>query len=449
MTLFTTAQAASYLGISQQTVSRLAKNGNLQFELIGARKAFPLESLEAYTESNNLTQAPSDHVAIQENKEEITAVSFFSGALGLDLGMEKAGIHSSLYCENDIKCRMTINSNRPAPALLGDINSLTAEDIFKYSKISPARGIDVMFGGPPCQAFSTAGARRAFDDARGNVFLKYLELADTIRPKYLVIENVRGLLSTAYPLVKGGEPQHGGAMAMVLKRLKKMGYTASFNLYNAANFGAPQIRERVVIIAKREGSPVKWLTPTHSQDPSWGLPNWETFKDATKSLGTECHYIQFPEKRLKYFTYLSEGQYWRNLPKDLQEEAMGKAYKLSGGKTGFYRRIWFDRPCPTLVTSPTMPATDLCHPTEERPLSIEEYKAVQGFPKSWVFRGDLSDIYKQIGNAVPIALGEAIGKAILNDMNGIQSEDTTDYSTFPYSRYKHTSDKTWSMPTTD
>ena len=120
---------------------------------------------------------------------------------------------------------------------------------------------------------------------------------------------------------------------------------------------------------------------------------------------------------------------------------MGKAYALSGGKTGFYRRISFDRPCPTLVTSPTMPAADLCHPTEDRPLAVEEYRRVQGFPDDWRICGDVMDAYRQIGNAVPVALGEAIGRAIRADMAGRVADPR--FEGFPYSRYKRTSDQTW------
>lgn len=398
-----------------------------------------------YLADNNLAKAPSDHPRRDGEEPAITAVSYFSGAMGLDLGMEQMGIKALLLCENDLKCRMTIDSNRPDAALLGDINAVTADDVFRMAKISRERGVDVMFGGPPCQAFSTAGARRAFNDARGNVFLKYLDLAGEIRPKYLVIENVRGLLSTAYPTVEGGEPVRGGALRIVLDKLAAMGYAVSFNLYNAANFGAPQIRERVVIIAKRDVTkPVVWLTPTHSDDAAWGLPRWKTLRDAVDDIeaGPQT-YQQFPEKRLRFFRMLKEGQYWKHLPVELQEEAMGKAYRLTGGKTGFYRRLSFDKPCATLVTSPTMPATDLCHPTEDRPLSVEEYRRVQGFPDDWVFRGDVHDMYRQVGNAVPVALGAAIGRAILDDMNGTSKAER--YLDFPYSRYKAVSQTSWNL----
>ncbi len=434
------SEAARIVGVTPQTITKGVRSGEIKAEKVGRSWVIRRDEVESYLTKNNLAPEPEDHPIIEKQPGPV-ALSFFSGALGLDLGMEKAGIRASLLCENDRKCRMTIDSTRPKPALIGDVTKYSSAEIFKMAGIKDGH-VDVMFGGPPCQAFSTAGARRAFDDARGNVFLKYIELAAEIKPTYLVIENVRGLLSTAYPLESGGMPVKGGALRVILNRLKKAGYTVSFNLYNAANFGAPQIRERVVLIGKLGKDKVGYLTPTNSNDPAFGLPRWVTFGDAVKGLNDDQHAAEFPEKRLKYFKMLREGQYWKDLPADIQPEAMGKSYKLGGGKTGFYRRIRFDRPCPTLVTSPTMPATDLCHPTEDRPLSVEEYKRVQGFPDDWAIRGNLSDVYRQVGNAVPVALGEAIGKAILADMagNGPRQVDS-----FPYSRYRKTSDRTWQV----
>lgn len=443
--LLTGKQASEYMGVSQSVITRLANIGKLHPRLVGSRRIYMIEDLDSYLRENNLTSAPRDHERTTTDLPEITAISFFSGAGGLDYGMELAGIRSLLYCENNRECRMTLNQNRPNAALIGDISKVTPDEVLKMAKIPEERGVDIMFGGPPCQAFSTAGARRAFNDARGNVFLSYLELAKQLRPRYLVIENVRGLLSTPYPLREDGDPVHGGALKIILERLRNMGYAYSFNLYNAANFGAPQIRERVVIIAKRDGRRMPWLTPNHSDDSSWGLPRWVTFRDAVASIESrEQHYVQFPAKRLKYFEMLHEGQCWTSLPKKFQAEAMGKAYDLPGGKTGFYRRIQWDRPSPTLVTSPTMKATDLCHPSQLRPLSVEEYRAVQGFPDEWKIAGNLSDIYRQVGNAVPVALGKAIGRAILDDMSG--NEIDPRWENFPYSRYNHTSDLTWSEP---
>ena len=98
------------------------------------------------------------------------------------------------------------------------------------------------------------------------MFLKYLELASEIKPTYLVIENVRGLLSAPYAVERHGQPVKGGALHVILRKLEEAGYSVSFNLYNAANFGAPQIRERVVLIGKRGESKAPYLTPTHECD---------------------------------------------------------------------------------------------------------------------------------------------------------------------------------------
>lgn len=447
--LLTKIDAAERLGVSASVITRLINEKSLEYVNVGKRQAILPESVRTYLERTNRIPAPSDKQYAARELPNLINLSFFSGAGGLDLGFERAGIPSIFYCENYREARMTLAKNRPEAALSGDITTLDAATVRELSGIGD-RDVDVMSGGPPCQAFSTAGARRAFADPRGNVFLKYLSLANDLRPRYLIIENVRGLLSTPYPLSPGSEPVKGGALHLILQQLNEMGYQTSFNLYNAANYGAAQIRERVVLVAKRDGSPMPWIKPTHSDIPAlqekFGLKPWRTFKDIVDNLpeGIEHHHTQFPEKRLEYFKKLKGGEYWSSLPVADQKKAMGKAYELTGGRTGFYRRISFDRPSPTLVTSPTMPATDLCHPTELRPLSIEEYKAVQGFPTDWWIAGSLTDIYKQVGNAVPVELGEAIGRAVLEDMQG-NSEDNDEFMDFPFSRYRNTNQFTWSV----
>ena len=383
-----------------------------------------------------------DHERLSDAIPDIVALSFFSGAMGLDIGMENGGIGALLACECNKYCRMTITKNRPDIALIGDINNYSVEEILKLAKIQKNKNVDVIFGGPPCQAFSTAGARRAFNDDRGNVFLRYIQIVEEIRPTYVVIENVRGLLSAPYPYGDVEEPIKGGALCVILNRLHAAGYTVSFELYNAANFGAPQIRERVVIIGKLGSEEkVQYLSPTHDENGEYGLKKWVTFSEAVKDIeNKEQHYIEFPECRLKYYRMLKDGQYWKDLPPDIQVEAMGAKLNMGGGKTGFFRRISSNRPSPTLVTNPTMPATDLCHPFEDRPLSVEEYKKIQGFPDDWEICGSILEQYRQIGNAVPIKLGEAISKTIIADMNG---ENLPHYDAFSYSRYKNTSDITW------
>lgn len=440
--LLTAGEVAKKLKVTVQSVRLLIKNGMLNAERVGNQWLTSIEDLNEYIEKNDVVIEPDDHERLSDDIPEIVALSFFSGAMGLDIGMKNGGIDALLACEFNKACRMTIAKNKPEIGLIGDITDFTAEEILKMAKIPEGRKVDVIFGGPPCQAFSTAGKRKAFDDERGNVFLKYLSIISEIKPTYVVIENVRGLLSTPFKYKDIEEPIKGGAMMIILDKLKEIGYTVSFNLYNAAYFGAPQIRERVVIIGKLGGGKVSYLQPTHNEEGTDGLKAWRTLRDAFDDnlpMNVEHHFIEFPEKRLKYYRILKEGQYWKDLPLDLQKEALGKSFYLGGGKTGFLRRLSYSRPSPTLVTNPTMPATDLAHPTEDRPLSVEEYKSIQEFPESWKVCGGILDQYKQIGNAVPVKLGEAIAKTIIDDMNGIKYENTG----FSYSRYKNTDEISW------
>jgi DNA (cytosine-5)-methyltransferase 1 len=233
----------------------------------------------------------------------------------------------------------------------------------------------------------------------------------------------------------------GGALHFVIERLKSSGYSVSFNLYNSANFGTPQKRERVIMICSRDGTKVSYLEPTRSENGHEGLPKWKTFRDAVKDLDASNHtHLSFPEKRLKYYRLIEEGKNWKSLPLDLQKEALGKSFYAGGGKTGFLRRLAWDKPSPTVVTHPAMPATDLAHPEEDRPLSVQEYKRIQEFPDDWEICGSLINQYKQLGNAVPVSLGYAVGVTILKHMFG---ESIKDYPGFKYSRYKNTDDAAW------
>ena len=127
--------------------------------------------------------------------KKIKALSFFTGAMGLDIGLEKSGIEIVLACDSEKFIRETIKANNPKLKVLEDINKYSANDIRKAAGFKKNEKIDLMVGGPPCQAFSTAGKRLSINENRGVVFIKYLELIKKLNPTYFVIENVRGLLS--------------------------------------------------------------------------------------------------------------------------------------------------------------------------------------------------------------------------------------------------------------
>jgi len=441
--------AAKQLNISEQRVRTLCRQNELKSHKFGNSWLIDNESLSEYGLKTSHTIA-EDHPAYNVKSKKPIALSFFSGAMGLDLGIEKSGFDIRLACEVDRFCRQTIAINKPNSALLTDINNYSAQDIRIEAGLTKTDDIALIMGGPPCQAFSTAGKRKGFSDDRGNVFLKYLDLCLELKPKYFVIENVRGLLSCpmehrphdmrgeGFPELSEDELK-GGALNYIINRLEDSGYGYSFNLYNSANFGTPQIRERVIIVCSRDGRKPPYLMPTHSEDSSYGLPKWNILKDCIGDI-TKHDHLNFPEKRLKYYRILTNGQNWKSLPIDLQKEAMGKSYYSGGGKTGFLRRLAWEKPAPTLVTHPAMPATDLAHPEEDRPMSVQEYKRIQEFPDNWVLAGPLVQQYKQVGNAVPIGLGYAVGNLIMNLIKGIGS---IPIEGFKYSRYKKTSDQEW------
>jgi DNA (cytosine-5)-methyltransferase 1 len=450
-------ETSELLSCSEQYVRKLLRYGEISGERISSRWIVASESVHEYRcqGTENRTVVP-DHGRRSLSKPTLKALSFFSGCMGLDLGLEKEGIKVLLACEVDPAARKTIETNRPDMALIGDIRDYSAATIREKAGLSPTEEIDVIVGGPPCQAFSSAGKRQGFNDERGNVFLTFIDLIIELRPRFAVIENVRGLLSAPLQhrphemrgdncLSLSQEEQRGGALLFITRRLREAGYSVSFNLYNAANFGSPQQRERVVIACSRDGEKLPYLTPTHSEKELYGLPKWRTLREVLEGISKDSHhFVKFPEKRLKYYRLLKPGQYWRDLPVELHPEALGASYHAGGGKTGFYRRLAWDKPAPTLVTHPAMPATDLAHPEEDRPLSIEEYKRIQEFPDDWMIMGSLLDQYRQVGNAVPCSLGRAIARMLLTHLKG---ETAIVYPDFPYSRYHKTDDVSWAVET--
>lgn len=386
-------------------------------------------------------------------------VSFFSGALGLDTGFESASFECLAANEIDPATCQTIRRNRPKLKLYDcDIRALTAERLLNDLQLEREQLFAVV-GGPPCQAFSTAGRRLGLNDDRGNVFLHFVEMVRGLRPKYLVFENVRGLLSAplvhrpheqrgkSYPPLSR-EESPGGALLHILSLLEAAGYPVSFTLYNTANFGVPQTRERLIFFGSRDGRKMPFMSPTHDEQGLNGLRKWRTLREAIGHLprckrGSEA---KFPDARVKYYRMLKAGQNWRDLPPEVQREAMGASWYAGGGRTGFYRRLSWDKPSPTLVTRPTMPATDLCHPDEIRPLSVEEYAAIQTFPEGYIFSGKLDDQYRQIGNAVPCLFGAAIACHVIAFDNGELDDSSLSGR---MSRYVRTDHQSWRQSLSD
>jgi DNA (cytosine-5)-methyltransferase 1 len=353
-------------------------------------------------------------------------ISLFSGAMGLDLGLEHSGFEALVCAENDKACVQTIKLNRPHLPVLHDITRLSGKEILRAAALKVG-DVDAVVGGPPCQAFSTAGRRLSTQDPRGNLVYEFVRIVSETKPRFFVMENVKGLVSAALvhkPLKdrNGGaireDEQLGSAFRQIMHDFQRIGYKIIWGVLDAVNYGVPQFRERLIIVGSRDGEDIFIPCPTHfmrHQDPAY---RWATLGQAIIDLEDEpgpCG--RFSSERAKYLVKIRPGENWRALPKNDIPKALGGAFQASGGKMGFYRRLSYNEPCPTLVTSPVQKATSLCHPAKTRPLSTLEYARIQGFPQSWEFHGSMADVYRQLGNAVPVGLGKAIGQMLNAVMN--------------------------------
>ncbi len=355
----------------------------------------------------------------RHNDQNRDVISLFSGAMGLDIGLEQAGLHVVAGQDFDPSCVATMDANGQN-VLGGDIRNIEPQQLLDLCRLSPGEPF-LICGGPPCQPFSTAGKRLGINDPRGSLFMDFIRMIDFIRPRFFIMENVKGIVSAPLKQVPlsqrdKGDPEQklGTVLDVILSEFRKLGYKTVYGILDDVNYGVPQFRERFVLIGSRDNENIFLPIPTHFQMHQEEAYRWRTLKDAIYDLEHDCgEYASFSDDRLKFLKLVPEGGNWRSLPPELIPQAMGGAYESGGGKVGFYRRLSFHQPSPTLVTSPVQKATMMCHPTQDRPLSLREYARIQQFPDHWAFMGTTASKYRQIGNAVPVGLAVALGKSII------------------------------------
>lgn len=365
-----------------------------------------------------------------------TAIDLFCGAGGLSEGLRQAGF--AVLAGNDFNDRAGetyASTHADAKFLPGPIQSLTPRDFLRASGL--ARGdLDVLAGGPPCQAYSVYNHQRGMHDERSSLFREHLRMVDGLRPKWVVMENVTGIFSA------GG----GSAVQAITDGFQSLGYSVEYRILKAEEFGVPQERRRVVFMGNRTGEPIVWPEPTHGPglkpfvtvaEAIGDLPaigNGETYR-SDRYLSAPSGAYQTDLRRdsdrvlnhaaprlapinLERMRFIPQGGSWRDIPFDLLPAGMKHAKRSDHTKR--YGRLRWDGLSSTILTKCDVHWGAYIHPDQDRSLSVREAARFQSFPDWFEFLGSPTEQYVQVGNAVPPLLGRAIGASILSSEQSVQ-----------------------------
>ena len=347
------------------------------------------------------------------------AVDLFSGAGGLSLGLERAGIKSVIANEIEKDFAKTHSLNFPGCKMLN--KSISEVDFrLEVDSLGLKGRIDIVAGGPPCQGFSTVGKKDAADP-RNSLFVQFLRVVEEVEPRFVLFENVAGFKR----LYKGD------MYRKTVEGLDLLGFDCVSSVLNAKNYGAPQSRERTIILAWRRGeTPLSMPSPTHGTkerpfltliDAISDLPplkpgesrsdylsppqnEYQASMRASATTLTEHRCSRYGDHMQKVMSYVKEGGSIMDVPEELRPKGYFK---------NTYARLLPDQPCTTITRNFGTPSSSRCiHPYQDRALSTREGARVQGFPDHYMFHGGKGSKNLQIGNAVPPALAQALGERI-------------------------------------
>lgn len=353
-------------------------------------------------------------------------LSVCSGAGGLDIGLEAAGWSSLAQIEIDADCCGTLTTSAAHKRSASRVIHAALEDVDARGlreSLGLRRGqLELLAGGPPCQPFTTHGLRQTLRDARASsVFPSYLKLVEEFEPQSLVIENVDGFLSAALHHVTLAEREtralarhemKGSFLRWVLGELDRLGYAVSWGVMEAADYGVPQFRQRAILIGVRGHEPCYLPRATHERPL--------TLREGLRRVKEPGPIQPLSARKAAIYDLIPAGGNWRSLPVEVQRETMGRAFFATGGKSGWWRRLAWDEPAPTILGMPDHSSTGLIHPDQTRCLGLNECAALQSFPEWVKFSGSPRSGYQQVGNAVPPLLGEALGVEIKRHLEGVR-----------------------------
>jgi DNA (cytosine-5)-methyltransferase 1 len=366
-----------------------------------------------------------------------TVLDLFCGAGGLSYGLGLAGFNVGAALDFDPVAIETYRQNHPnIPALLRDVATVSGSEL----QALVGREIDVVVGGPSCQGFSTHGKRDP-NDVRNFLFKHFVRIVSEVRPAWIIMENVKGLLTY----------DQGRYRDLIHKSFERIGYRIESRVLRAADYGVPQFRERLFFLATRTNAAIAFPAPTHcplEQSEMTGLKpyvtTWEAISDL-QELGTEGEATEYAGRALtEYQRYaragaprkltlhrarkisplamslvkkIAQGGGIRSIPVQQLPERFRKMRKISTGAyrrdcTTLYYRLAWDRPSYTITTYFTnVSSGPFVHPSQNRALTTREAARLQSFPDSYQFFDKM--VPRQIGNAVPPLLARAVGSEII------------------------------------
>ena len=414
-------------------------------------------------------------------RREFTVIDLFAAPGGLSLGFEMAGFEVLAGVDIDPKGMETYRFNFPkSKAIVADIRKLESRELMRMAEISEGQ-VDVIIGGPPCQGFSTIGRvkiaslvrqgvwnhlkvshPRFIDDPRNVLYKEFMRIVRDLRPKFVVMENVPGMMSY----------RNGEIVKEIIEDFKSIGYRAYARVLNAADYGVPQIRKRIIFIATRiEKAQIVFPKPTHSNtngntisllkflgevaelkpdlkpyitvweaigdlpDPVPGRPgladyplpyNKPPFSEYQKFMrewgggppdGKVHNHVarRHSERDIKVFSIMKEGQWWRDLPPEIK--------KLYGYRDDIFhdkmKKLVRSMPSWTITAHLYKDGYMYIHPVQPRSITVREATRLQSFPDRFIFKGSRTSQFKQVGNAVPPLMARAIALTVKNALEEV------------------------------
>jgi len=350
-------------------------------------------------------------------KQGFVGIDLFSGAGGMSVGAISAGVDVKVAVEMDKYAAITYRANHPDTRLFNsDVRKVKINGYCQTRK----NDVKILFGGPPCQGFSTSNQKTRNKENENNwLFREYLRLTKEQAPDWVIVENVKGIVET----------ENGFFFEKINSDLQKLGYTITHAILNSADYGVPQVRNRVFIIGSLHGIRYEFPKPKKAQltvmDAISDLPRLES-----GASYHELNYLSAAQNKyqtlirnnsskavnnlvtgnadliLKRYKYIPQGGNWQNIP-----ERLMKNYKdFTRCHTGIYHRLQADKPS---VVIGNYRKNMLIHPLEDRGLSVREAARIQSFPDTFHFYGSIGFQQQQVGNSVPPLLAKAIFKKLL------------------------------------